>query len=104
MLKRIITTAKTVNKFGLIVVLLASGAAVAKTHHLKQARQDTQNYYNSGTKANPVWHLNTRTEGDDSGQFSCSTDDNWCTANFTSTPTTGQQPTDYETGIYSVNP
>jgi hypothetical protein len=84
----------------LAAMMIGSVTAFATKHEVSKFKQ---NYSNSGTKASPIWTLNNRVEGPLPNQYSCDPADNYCTANFASAPSPGQIPTDFETGVFSVN-
>ncbi len=89
--------------FAILAILLGTGLALAAkpAHHHFNA----PNYYNTGTLTVPIWVPLTRSLGspDDPGTYSCASQSNYCTAYFSSPPSSHQIPTDYEAGKYTEN-
>ena len=95
---------KRVNKFGLVAILLAGTTAFAFKAPAKSKR-DLQQYANTSPNGTTHWILNTREEGGDPGNYTCSEASKPCTAFFSSQPSDGTTGgSDTETGQYTVIP
>lgn len=97
---------KNFNKFGLVAILLAGTTAFAFKAPTKTNRA-LQQYANTSLSGTTHWVLNSREEGGDSGNYTCSEASKPCTAFFNSQPADGTpapNSPDTETGQYTVIP